>query len=60
MKNLELDSKKKTFALKLDLPGESEPLTVNGSYRILSVEEKTHFAPTDIRTSKEWLTILAT
>ena len=60
MKNLEIDSKQKTFSLKLELAGESEPLTVTGSYQLISEDGKTKFAPADIKTSKEWLTILAT
>ena len=59
MKNLEIDSKQKTFSLKLELAGESEPLTVTGNYRLILEDGKTAFAPADIQTSKEWLTILA-
>jgi hypothetical protein len=59
MKNLEIDSKQKTFLVKLELAGESEPLTVTGSYRLISEGGKTMLAPADIQTSKEWLTILA-
>ena len=60
MKNLEIDSKKKTFSVKFELPGENDPLTVTGGYRIVMNDGKPSFAPTDdIKTSKEWLTILA-
>ena len=59
MTNLEIDSKQKTFSVKLELAGESQPLTVTGNYRLNSENGKTSFAPADIQTSKEWLTILA-
>jgi len=59
VKSLEIDSQQKTFSLKLELAGEVEPLTVTGSYRLGSGGEKTVVTPVDIKTSKEWLTILA-
>jgi hypothetical protein len=59
IKDLAIDSKQKTFSLKLELPGEPEELTVTGSYQVTSVNGKTSVTPVDIQTSKEWLTILA-
>lgn len=59
VKNLEIDSRRKTFALQVELPGELEPLAVTGSYRVVAENGKAGFAPSDIQTSKEWLTILA-
>jgi hypothetical protein len=59
MKDLEIDSKQKMFSLKLELAGESEPLAVTGNYRLVVDNGKTVFEPVDIKTSKEWLTILA-
>lgn len=61
MKDLEINAKQKTFSMKLELAGESEPLAVTGSYRLVVENGKTLFAPNDdIKTSKEWRTILAT
>jgi hypothetical protein len=59
VKHLELDSKQKKFAMELELPGEAETLSVSGSYRLILENGKTTVAPTEIKTSKEWLTILA-
>ena len=59
IKDLVIDSKQKTFSLKLELPGESEELTVTGSYRVISENGKTSVTAVDIQTSKEWVTILA-
>ena len=59
MKNLEIDSKQKSFSLKLELAGESEALAVTGNYSIVLENGKTFFSAADIKTSKEWLTILA-
>ena len=59
VKDLEIDSVQKTFSLKLELPGETEALAVTGSYRLISENGKTLMAATRIKTSKEWMTILA-
>jgi hypothetical protein len=59
VQSLEIDSKQRTFSMKLELAGESEPLTVTGSYQLIEAGGKTVLAPADIQTSKEWLTILA-
>jgi hypothetical protein len=59
VKNLKIDSRQKTFSLKLELSGEAEALSVAGRYRVVSENGKTAVAPSDIQTSKEWLTILA-
>jgi hypothetical protein len=60
MTKLEIDSKQKTFSVKLELAGETEPLAITGDYQIVSDNGKTFFATGgDIQTSKEWLTILA-
>ncbi len=59
LRSLEIDSKQKTFSLELDLAGETEPLKVTGSYQLVSGGGKTMVTPTEIKTSKEWLTILA-
>ena len=60
LKNLEIDSRQKTFSLSLDLAGETEPLAVSGHYELTVNGGKTYFAPAnDLQTSKEWLTILA-
>ena len=59
VQSLEIDSKQKTFSMKLELAGEIEPLTVTGSYQLRDNGGKTVLAPMDIETSKEWLTILA-
>ncbi len=59
VKDLQIDSKQKTFSLKLELPGEPEELAVTGSYQVISENGKTSVTPVDIQTSKEWLTILA-
>ena len=60
MKDLQIDAKQKTFSLKLELAGENEPLSVTGSYQLTQNDGKTFFEPIDVKTSKEWLTILAT
>jgi hypothetical protein len=59
VQSLEIDSKQKTFSMKLELAGEIEPLTVTGSYQLRDNDGKTVLAPADIETSKKWLTILA-
>jgi hypothetical protein len=59
LQSLEIDSKQKTFSLKLELAGEIEPLMVTGSYQLMNNGGKTVLAPGNIETSKEWLTILA-
>ena len=59
VQSLEIDSKQKTFSMKLELAGEIEPLTVTGSYQLMDNGGKTVLAPVEIETSKEWLTILA-
>ncbi len=59
IRSLEIDSKQKTFSLELELAGETEPLKVTGSYHLVSGGEKTMVTPTEIKTSREWLTILA-
>jgi hypothetical protein len=59
VQSLEIDSKQRTFSMKLELAGEDEPLTVTGSYQLIEAGGKTVLAPADIQTSKEWLTILA-
>ncbi|MEJ0088780.1 MAG: hypothetical protein WDM80_03365 [Limisphaerales bacterium] len=59
VQSLEVDSKQKTFSMKLELAGEIEPLMVTGSYQLTDEGGKTLFAPLHIETSKEWLTILA-
>ena len=60
LKNLEINSRRKTFSLKLELAGETEPLAISGGYQITVNGGKTFFAPADdLQTSKEWLTILA-
>jgi hypothetical protein len=60
VQSLEIDSKQKTFSMRLELAGEIEPLKVTGSYQLMNNGGKTVLAPVDIKTSKEWLTILAT
>lgn len=60
MKDLAIDAKQKTFSLKLELAGENEPLVVAGIYRLIVENSKTIFEPIDVKTSKEWLTVLAT
>jgi len=59
VRSLEIDTKQKTFSLELDLAGETEPLKVTGNYQLVSGAEKTMVTPADIKTSREWLTILA-
>ena len=60
LKNLQINSKRKTFSLKLDLVGETESLAVSGGYQLMVDNGKTFIAPgSDLQTSKEWLTILA-
>ena len=59
LKNLKIDAGQRTFSLNLDLVGEAEPLAVAGSYQLVENDGKTMFMPANIRTSKEWLTILA-
>jgi hypothetical protein len=60
IKNLEINAKRKTFSLELNLAGESEPLAVSGGYELVANNGKTFFVPTaGLQTSKEWLTILA-
>jgi hypothetical protein len=60
LSHLEINSRQKTFSLKLDLVGEAEPLAVSGGYQLTVNDGKTFFAPGgDLQTSKEWLTILA-
>ena len=45
--------------MEIELAGEIEPLTVTGSYQLMENDGKTVLAPAHIKTSKEWLTILA-
>jgi hypothetical protein len=59
VQHLEIDSKLKTFSLKVELAGETEPLTVTGRYQLTEAGGKTMLAPAGIRTSREWMTILA-
>ena len=59
VKCLAIDAQQKTFSLKLELAGEPEPLAVTGSYELIMNDGKTTFAPANLQTSKEWLTILA-
>ncbi len=60
LKNLQINARLKTFSLNLDLVGESVPLTVSGGYQLMVDNGKTFIAPgSDLHTSKEWLTILA-
>ena len=59
IKDLEIDAKHKKFSLKLELAGENEPLSVAGGYQLTEKDNKTLIEPIDIKTSKEWLTILA-
>jgi hypothetical protein len=59
LKNLKIDPQERTFSLNLELAGETEPLAVTGSYQLVENDGKTRFMPANIRTSKEWITILA-
>ena len=59
VKDLQIDSEQKSFSLKLELPGDIEELAVTGSYRLVSEDGKISVAATEIKTSKEWMTILA-
>jgi hypothetical protein len=59
LKNLAIDAQQKTFSLKLELAGEPELLAVTGRYQLTQQDGKTMFAPANVQTSKEWVTILA-
>ena len=61
MRNLEINSKQKNASLKLELAGESEPLEIKiGGYQFFEDNGKLSMELSNIQTSKEWLTILAT
>ena len=60
MLNLKLNSQNKTIELKLILLGEKEPLYVRvGNYDISNEGEKYYLMTKDIKTSKEWINIVA-
>jgi len=60
MLKLNLDSKNKTIELEVMLLGEKEPLYVNvGKYEIIKENDKYYLLAKDIKTSREWINILA-
>jgi hypothetical protein len=59
MTTLHIDSVTKKIDLTADLAGESEPLTVRASYEIVDSQNGLLFSPSNIETSREWMTVLA-
>ena len=60
MTKLHIDSKQHTITLELELAGESAALSVEvGHYQVTEVDGRTMIEVSDVRTSKEWMTLLA-
>ena len=60
MLNLKLDSKNKTIEFEVELKGEKEPLKVYVNEYVVSEEDgKYYLYAKDIKTSREWINIVA-
>lgn len=59
MNNLRIDAKAKTIALELELAGEPSALQVNALYTLIDEGDKTFIELREVKTSKEWITLLA-
>ena len=59
MTNLQIDAATKRIELTADLAGETEPLVIRANYEIQSSENGLVISPSNIETSREWMTVLA-
>lgn len=59
MTKLQIDSDAKRIEITALLAGETEPLTIRASYEIAHTEAGLSIVPSNVETSREWMTVLA-
>lgn len=59
MLQLKVDPKKNNIDMAIMLKGEVEPLHINSRYEIVDKKEQAHIKFHDIKTSREWIDIVA-
>jgi len=59
MTSLNIDSRTKRIEITAELAGETEPLTIRATYAIEQTEEGLVLSPSNVETSREWMTELA-
>ncbi len=59
MTTLQIDAASKTIELTAELAGETAPLIVRASYEIEQTEAGLAILPSNVTTSREWMTVLA-
>lgn len=59
MTTIQIDSASKTIEFTAELAGETAPIAVRASYQIEQTEAGLAILPSNVTTSREWLTVLA-